>query len=406
VDLALRDHPDAVLLAGDVVDRDNRFFEALGPFDHGVRKLAEAGMDVVAVAGNHDCDVLGRVASQMRDIPLFRVLGLGNGGDCWEATTVAQGRLQVIGWSFPHETYLRDPSDRLADALVSLTRSDTPIVGLLHGHLGGTFGPDDGKHSRHAPIKPSNLANPIVTAWLLGHVHKPHDLAAMPRPVGYLGSLAALDPTETGTHGPWWMTIDGKTVTSMRHLALAPLHWARVNIDVTGLQTGDAVGDAILATVRASIQQQAANTGDASAVGVRVALTGRTPLLAKLLEEFAGNGLPGYQMVDGRPVFVEDVTVDLLKPDLNLAEIGDDPGPLGTLAHMLIDVETGTPEGMALLDVALQRSLAAAKPFTNAGGFRPPNLGSVRQSFLSTGYRLFEDIQATQTRGAPGSKAS
>src|SRR5699024_5329588 len=49
---------DVVVLTGDVVDRDNRYFEAIGPLQEGFEKLENAGIQVVAVAGNHDFDVL------------------------------------------------------------------------------------------------------------------------------------------------------------------------------------------------------------------------------------------------------------------------------------------------------------------------------------------------------------
>src|SRR6056297_2667040 len=54
VDLAVSEVPDAVLLAGDVIDTDARSFEAFGPLRDGLGRLAQADIPVVAVAGNHD----------------------------------------------------------------------------------------------------------------------------------------------------------------------------------------------------------------------------------------------------------------------------------------------------------------------------------------------------------------
>ncbi|HYW95118.1 MAG TPA: metallophosphoesterase, partial [Bacteroidales bacterium] len=58
VDGCLNQAVDVVLLAGDIVDRDNRFFEAVGPLQAGLEKLDRAGITVIITAGNHDYDVL------------------------------------------------------------------------------------------------------------------------------------------------------------------------------------------------------------------------------------------------------------------------------------------------------------------------------------------------------------
>ena len=63
VDLAIDEGVDAVLFAGDVVESTNARFEAMPPLEEGVRRLFEAGIEVVAVAGNHDVEALPRVAA-------------------------------------------------------------------------------------------------------------------------------------------------------------------------------------------------------------------------------------------------------------------------------------------------------------------------------------------------------
>src|SRR5688572_2314136 len=45
---------DAVVFLGDVVDGEDNYLEAYGPLARGVRELVEAGVAVLAVAGNHD----------------------------------------------------------------------------------------------------------------------------------------------------------------------------------------------------------------------------------------------------------------------------------------------------------------------------------------------------------------
>src|SRR5690606_34254660 len=99
VALALEESVDVVALSGDLVDRDNRFYEAVGPLESGLRRLADAGIEIVAVAGNHDHDVLPRLVDALGP-EAFRLLGRGG---VWERATVRRGGrvLHIDGWSFP-----------------------------------------------------------------------------------------------------------------------------------------------------------------------------------------------------------------------------------------------------------------------------------------------------------------
>ena len=72
-----------MLLAGDVVEQEDDFYEAYGDLRRGVDRLAAAGVPVLGVSGNHDVQVLPRLADA---VPGFRLLGRGG---AWEARDVA-----------------------------------------------------------------------------------------------------------------------------------------------------------------------------------------------------------------------------------------------------------------------------------------------------------------------------
>ena len=78
VDMALECGVRAVLLAGDVVEREDDFFEAYRELSSGVERLTEKGVEVIGVAGNHDVKVLPRLANQ---IPSFRCSGRAANGN-------------------------------------------------------------------------------------------------------------------------------------------------------------------------------------------------------------------------------------------------------------------------------------------------------------------------------------
>ena len=105
VNTAINAGVTAVLLAGDVVERENDFFEAYRELERGVQRLAEAGIEVIGVAGNHDVKVLPRLA---KHIPEFRLLGQDGQ---WESCRIAdnENSITLWGWSFPRKEFRTSP---------------------------------------------------------------------------------------------------------------------------------------------------------------------------------------------------------------------------------------------------------------------------------------------------------
>src|SRR5690349_878858 len=139
VELAISRQADVVALSGDLVDERNKFFEAVVPLRDGIRELTRAGINVVAVSGNHDHDVLPRIAAEVKD-ERFHFLGAGGK---WEAQTIAArgAMVRFVGYSFPSESVTHEPLDSIG----SLASSDLPTIGIVHGDLNASS-------SKYAPL--------------------------------------------------------------------------------------------------------------------------------------------------------------------------------------------------------------------------------------------------------------
>ena len=262
VDLALRDEVDAVLLAGDVVEQEDDFYEAYGDLRRGVDRLAAAGVRVLAVSGNHDVQVLPRLADA---VPGFQLLGRSG---VWEVERVAgrDGRsVQVLGWSFPERRVSTSPF--AAHALPALDPAAGPVVGLLHCDR-------DAAGSPYAPVRSAELADAPADAWLLGHIHKP-DRLAPPRPIGYLGSLTGLDPGEAGPRGPWRLEYTGPEI-ALEHLPLAPLRWEEVEVTLDGIESAEDAHALAVSALDTLHERLATERFRPRAVGCRLRFTGRT----------------------------------------------------------------------------------------------------------------------------------
>lgn len=327
---------DAVLLSGDVVDRENRYFEAYGAFEEGAVSLAEAGISVVAVAGNHDFDVLPRM---IEELDLDAVSLLGDDGR-WERTTIerdGEPLLCVDGWSFPDEHVLTSPFDEY-----DLDPGpEVPVIGLLHADL-------DARGSDYAPVMTDALRETHASAWLLGHIHKPILDDGTDPLVLYPGSLQPLDPGEPGAHGPWMLSVDESGITAAEQIPIANVRYDEFEIDVEGIEDPMEVPSKASDAFDEYVRYEA-DSGAVEVLLARVRLTGRAPCHADLVDR-------QQALVDqlelkrkGISICIESIEVDT-RPAVDLQRLADDETPVGYLAELLLtleDVEVDEAEAKA-----------------------------------------------------------
>lgn len=323
VDWAVAERVDAVLFAGDVVESTNARFEAMAPLEESVRRLVDAGIEVIAVAGNHDVEALPRLAALIDGFTL-----LGAGGR-WEARTIPKDRppvVQVLGWSFGEERVRHSPVAELLKQPPALPSPPVPRIGLLHADL-------DASGGYYAPVRQAELDDTGYGAWLLGHIHKPslEGLSATgTRPCGYLGSLVGLDLSETGPHGPWLLEVSREGDIACRQIPLAPLRWERATVRVDGLEHVDDVHDRLMREAESLVRRFGEAGFLPRAIGLRVHLTGTADCYDGLRRWIEGEAWRSMvRVADGTGVFFCEV-VDAMAPPLDLEAIasGDDPAAL------------------------------------------------------------------------------
>ena len=332
VDVAVGAEVKAVLLAGDVVERENDFFEAYRELEQGVRRLREAGIEVIGVAGNHDVKVLPRLVNH---IPEFRLLGAGGQ---WQSCQIADGAdsITLWGWSFPRKEVLTSPLSGQSFKLEAGIN-----LGLLHCDR-------DAVNSPYAPVSNRELQQAGIDGWLLGHIHKP-DALSVESLNGYLGSLTGLDRSETGPHGPWLIGMDGGRFESVEQLPLAPLRWESIDVDLEGIGEPAEAKDRALAALK-DLDRQITEFPVApdlpaapDAVGVHIIFSGRTRLGATVNDEFSRDQEKIiYTGTGNRDYFVERTSV-ATRPERDLEDFARQPSPPGLLAQRLLWLDE--PEG-------------------------------------------------------------
>ncbi len=392
VSAAIEGRIDAVVLCGDVVDDRNRLFEALGPLDAGVRELTDAGIAVFAVSGNHDGDVLPRLANAVEG---FRLLGQGG---LWETAELRLRGMpdeeapfaRIIGWSFPGPRVTTSP---LLD-FPGRPAGDSPVFGVLHADL-------DQRSSRYAPVARAELERSALDGWFLGHVHTPSP-GIEERALGYVGSLVGLDPGEPGGHGPVRVDVDAAGRVTVQRLGGAPLRWERVEIVLGDAKEDGPLGGAGLpARVMRALGDLRDDLGEdgkgALAVGCRLVLTGRVSRRRELRKLLAEGDLASLSVHrDGVLLFVERV-LDRTVPAVDLESLAGVPTPPGVLARRLLALERDDPDAEPLVHEARRALESAAED----AAWRDPDLSPleldrarVRTLLLESGRAVLDELLA------------
>ena len=215
IDYGLEREVDLVIFAGDAYKRRNPNPTYQRAFARRVKRLADAGVPVVLLIGNHDLPAMVQRASS---VDIFRTLDVPNvivGRDERVHTIETQrGPVQVATLPYPvrqrllaHDEHrglsineldeaLQDIVTQNIQALTAQINSDTPAV--LTAHLsvsGATYGSERSVMiGRDAVVLKSALADPAWDYVALGHVHKHQSLdgGSYP-PIVYAGSLERID---------------------------------------------------------------------------------------------------------------------------------------------------------------------------------------------------------------------
>ena len=391
VAVALQRRPDAVLLAGDIVDRDNAFFEAFGPLEAGVRELVEAGIQVLAVAGNHDHQVLARLADR---IPEFVLLGRGGKWEDHALQVNGEVRARIRGWSFPRWHVKENP-------LAAYPRPEPgpTVVGLLHCDV-------DVGDSPYGPVPRAELEAAGAAAWVLGHVHTPRVLRGSEPLLLYCGSPQGLDPSEIGAHGAWWLRIDDAGIPELEQIPLAGLRWEAVEVELDGVGDQERFDAAVLEALR-GVRAGLDHVPDDGPVpiGCRLTLSGRTAAHDRLgawseaLHELRmpADGAAGELFVDR--------VYDEAAPAFDLGQLARAGDPPGHLARRLVVLESGEPrqEYERLLRVARDRLDSRASLGTYLGLGDPIRFddAALRDQLRRAGLRLLEAMLGQTQEARP-----
>lgn len=229
VDLCIERKVDALLLAGDLYNKEDGSVRAQLALRDACVRLDGAGIAVFMVHGNHD-PLQSRIQSlqwpkntiifdtEYTQHPLLPQLA----SECEQPS-----KPLAIIHGISHAT-----ANEWRNLAQKFHRTDDtcPQIGLLHCTIGRTTGEGDGKQ-RYAPCSVEDLKDTGMDYWALGHIHLRQELCSAP-PVFYSGSLQGLHIGEEGLHGCMLIEIDSNNFVHTTFEPLSPVVWQHITVNI------------------------------------------------------------------------------------------------------------------------------------------------------------------------------
>ena len=310
VAMAIREHAELVLLAGDLYDGAERGLRAQLRLHGATQRLATAGIRTFIVHGNHDpvdegWGAIGAWPAEVTIFPSERV-------ETVELTTREGARVTVTGTSYArrHET---------SDLSARYPRPEGAgfHIAVLHANVGSD------EHAPYSPCRVDDLRAAGYDYWALGHIHRRATLLDRPR-IAYPGNLQgrSFKPSEQGAKGALLVTVtDGVVVDQF--VELGPIQFEAHAIDISGCADIPAVVGQVVST--------AAEAAGRDRI-VRVTLRGNSGLHDELQEAAALDAV--LEAVRDRAPRIHWDSIELeTRPETSLADLATREDLTGQLAR-------------------------------------------------------------------------
>ena len=330
VDQAITGKVDIVLLAGDIIDQNNKYYEAIGPLQAGFEKLGQHNISVYMVAGNHDYDVLPQIvgAGHYGHVHL-----LGRNG-AWELATFPKNGqiIQIAGWSFPSQ-FIRESS--LVNIHTINPDPNYPCIGLLHADM-------DNHESLYNPVRSIDLASTPVKTWLLGHIHKPMHMKLSETSICYPGSPQALSSKEPGMHGFLELLVGDDYSIQINPVGISTVRYERLSVQISNVSTEQEVRVALHSALQQDASYKLPELEKVLHLIYDIELTGEHShgmLVYQWVEQIKNDY--EVQIATGSKISVRNITSSIEPVIDNLEELSKQPTPAGMLASAILAIRQG-----------------------------------------------------------------
>ncbi|WP_157775759.1 metallophosphoesterase family protein [Hartmannibacter diazotrophicus] len=315
IELAIAEDCAFVLIAGDVFDGEWRHYSTGVYFASRMRQLAEHGIQVFLIFGNHDAE----------NKFLARLDLSGNvrrfGARAPETMRIAALDVAIHGQSFAKREVLENLAANYPAPIPGAFN-----IGLLHTACSGREG-----HASYAPCSVEELRARGYDYWALGHIHQRELLCETP-PILFPGNLQGRNPRETGPKGATLVTVEDGRISGLENRELDVLRFERRSLDASDL--------ADMSALRAALKPLLADTAEDAAgrpVALRLAINGASRLHGELVtaRQRLSEEIETQIAAEGHDIWLEKLTIET-QPEKETK--GLDAGLAGHLQRIIADI--------------------------------------------------------------------
>jgi len=264
IELCEHESAQLLVLAGDIYDGDWDSHATGEYFVRGLRRLADSGIAVAIVHGNHDAE------SQ-----ITRRLTMPAGVHVLSTSEPETHVFDDIGVAVHGQGY--EVRDTLANLVQHYPekRRDLVNVGVLHTGLQGVAG-----HARYAPCAESDLSACGYDYFALGHVHQREQVVGGRAPAWFSGNLQGRHPRETGAKGALVVDLEIDGEAQVRFAECDVARWEVLQPDIADCADVEAVVAAMETAYRGVV-----GAAEGRPLVVRFDVSGETDAAADLLRD-------------------------------------------------------------------------------------------------------------------------
>ena len=263
VQLAIEEQVAFVVIAGDIYDGDWKDYNTGLFFTTQMSRLAEAGIRVYLISGNHDAQsIISRslpLPDNVHAFPTDRAETIID-----EATGAA-----IHGQGFASRAVLKDLSADYPRPVGGRFN-----IGVLHTCATGIEG-----HDPYAPCTIEGLRDLGYDYWALGHIHIRQFLCERSPVIAFSGNIQGRHIRETGPKGCLLVTVEGGQPTC-EFRPLDVFRWEHLEIDGSDHETPDDISSSIIERVRRELED-----ADGRHMALRITVCGSCPAHEELLSQ-------------------------------------------------------------------------------------------------------------------------
>lgn len=325
VDFALLKNVDFVFIAGDTFDSNEQDFSSKLVLKDGLKKLADADINVFLICGNHDPVVsYSKNTFNYDSDSKIKIVGLNTpyyqDFDLYNKTGAKVACLHAL--SFTDDKMTENPIKYFSQT----SGENIFNIGLLHCDLNAD------SSSPYAPCSTTDLKNLKYDYWALGHIHIP---TLSDENIQYAGTSQGRNTKETGAHGIRYVKVENNNIVKNTFVPTDIVRFEDISVDVSLINDSTEIPNVLEEELNNLTNR---DTNHCELFLVRLSLKGCVKFFSDINDELENVIVERIKNTFGGRVYISQITNETI-PFVDEKILNEDDGIAGELFKTAVNQE-------------------------------------------------------------------